>query len=124
MAELGMTRQVDLVRASDLSDSTISRVIYQEGYAPDRKSAADLARGLRVKESERDDFVLFVLRAGATPAPTLTADEQEPILAEANLMLRADSSLTDEERDDLRRMLNLVVESKRQAMRRRSTQAS
>ncbi len=105
MGELGMTRQVDLVRASGVSDSTVSRLFLHEGYIPDRDTLVALAAALQVDPKE---FVLFVF--DLDDAPT-AGHVPHPLAAQLDRLLSAGTHLADDDRDLLEAMASRRIDT-------------
>lgn len=113
MKELGMTRQVDLVRASGVSDSTVSRLFLQEGYTSDRDTLVALAGALRV---DPKDLVLFVFDLDNAPVSTHTP---HPHAVQIDQLLSPGTHLPDEDRDLLEAMVGRLIDSTTKSTGRR-----
>lgn len=120
MTELGLRRQVDLVAAIEAtggkgSDSTVSRLINQEGMLPDRSTLLALAGALQVDPKE---LVLFVYDLGdqptAPPAP-------HPLASEIDRMLDPKSPLSEKDRERTADFIDQIMEPLRPRMRRRKS---
>lgn len=103
MGELGMARQVDLVRASGISESTVSRIVLHPNYTPDRDTLVALAGALRVDPKELVLFVFDLQGAPVTP-PTLI-----PRAMEVDRFLGPTSHLDETDREFLDTMLDRLI---------------
>ncbi len=116
MRELGMTRQVELVHASGLSESLISRIFTQPNYFPNHESLEQLARGLQVRKR---DLILFAYDLeDDEPTPEI-AENIHPLAVELSRMLDPESPLTDDDRNALNIIIDRVIAPHRRDMRRR-----
>jgi hypothetical protein len=113
MADVGMVKQVDLVRASGtdpatgrprISESTVSRLILSEEYIPNRDTLVALADALRVDPKA---LVLFVFELGDTPA---AQQPLHPRAAEVDRLLGPASRLTDEDKTLYDTMIGRLIE--------------
>jgi transcriptional regulator with XRE-family HTH domain len=131
MTDLGMQRQVDLVRASTtiapsigldtgISDSTVSRLIYTDDYMPDRDTLALLARTLRV---DFDELVLFVFRGAEGQKPAVVGEQIHWLAAELNRILTDDSPEHADDRAAIEDLVDRVIEPTRKWMRRKHRSA-
>lgn len=113
MRDVGMTKQVDLVRASGtdpatgrprISESTVSRLILSEEYIPNRDTIVALAEALRVDPKA---LLLFIFELGDTPA-----DRQplHPRAAEVDRLLGAASRLSDDDKAFYDTMIGRLIE--------------
>ncbi len=113
MADVGMTKQVDLVRASGtdpatgrprISESTVSRLILSEEYIPNRDTIIALAEALRVDPKA---LLLFIFDLGDTPA---TAKPLHPRAAEVDRLLGDGSRLSDDDKVFYDTMIARLIE--------------
>lgn len=116
MAELGMRRPADVARATDVSDSTLSRIFDQPGYFPSQETLEKLADGLGV---DRRALILFAYNIDDEDRPQESGIEIHPLAVEFSRMLHPDSPLTDEDRNALRVIIDRVIDPHRRDMRRR-----
>ncbi len=114
MGELGMARQADLVRASGISESTVSRIILHPGYTPDRDTLVALAQALHLDPKA---LVLFVFDLDNEPAPVYTP---HPRAAQIDRLLGPDTQLSEEKQEHLDGMLELLIEPLLRPTRRRT----
>ncbi len=108
MEKCGFHRQLDLVKASGLSASTISRMMFSDEYVPDTRTFERLAAALNVNTAE------VVLRHGSK-----TSDLGQPLdilLVEAHRMLAPDSPLSEAQQAHLRQLLDAVLAGFRPTM--------
>lgn len=96
-----MTKQVHLVAVSGLSAATISRIIYEPGYNPDRVTIGALAAALQVSHEE---LLLFIHDVAAPDGPAGTGSA-DPLIADMLRMLGPDSPLDAHDQTNLRHML-------------------
>ncbi len=117
MADVGMVKQVDLVRATGgaISESTVSRIILDADYLPRRDTLIALARALRVDPKA---LVLYVFELDGPPAP---AEPLHPRAAHVNRILGPTSRLSDDDRAFLDTMIERLIEPvEKSAGRRRA----
>jgi hypothetical protein len=118
MAEIKLHQQVDLVRASETSDSTVSRLIYIPGYNPDHDTVVKLAGGLRL---DVDEFSRFIRSGAASPTPTpVAAGEYQSLIEDVTRALADDSPLSAEEKAARAGMIDLVIDPVRKQLHRPS----
>jgi transcriptional regulator with XRE-family HTH domain len=103
MGELGMARQVDLVRASGISESTVSRIVLHANYTPDRDTLVALAGALRVDPKALVLFV-FDLEDAPTAPPTLV-----PRAMQVDQLLSPTSHIDPAERELIDAMIGRVI---------------
>lgn len=113
MRDVGMTKQVDLVRASGtdpatgrphISESTVSRIILSDEYIPNRDTIVALAKALRVDPKA---LLLFIFELGDTPA---TQTPLHPRAAEVDRLLGDASRLSDEDKALYDTMIARLIE--------------
>ncbi len=120
MKDLGYRRQADLARAANLGPELISRAITKP-LKPDIPTLRALAGALAL---DPNDLIAFVHRTDDerdTPAVRPTTPALDPDIAETNRLLRPDSPLTDDQRDELRAFLRRLNASYLPARRRGRT---
>jgi transcriptional regulator with XRE-family HTH domain len=105
MLQVRLTKQWQLAEVSGLSQATISRLIYETGHNPDRKTIAGLAAALQVPER---DLLLKVHDMLATRRIEPAA--ADPYAAEVARLLGPGSPLTTGEKETLRMQLKAVLE--------------
>jgi hypothetical protein len=113
MAMVGMRQQDELGEACDLSERVVADLIYEVGYEPSDEVVRKLASGLAVSRAEIERAIT---ESATVSAPAEPADE---LLREANGMLDPNSPLTDAERDQIRRILNVAIDPHRFKMEER-----
>lgn len=120
MSELGMARQVDLVRATggNISESAVSRIITQPNYFPDHKTLEYLADGLRI---DRRSLILFAygLEDGA-PRRENTGGIH-PLAMRLDRVLQSDGGASDDDRRTVEIIVDRVITPIEDDMRRRKT---
>ncbi len=114
MGELGMARQADLVRASGISESTVSRIVLHPGYTPDRDTLVALAHALQIDPKA---LVLFVFDLDNEPAPAYTP---HPRAAQIDRLLGPGTHLSPDKQEHLDGMLELLIEPLLKPTRRRA----
>ncbi len=114
MADAGFSRQLDLVAASGVSASTVSRLIYSGEYRPDMRTFERLGDALGVAATD-----LFAAHAGEVHPPVV--GDLPPLAAELAGMLHPDSPLADEDRLMLQTVIDRLIDPHRRVMRRRSS---
>ncbi len=120
MADLGYRRQADLARAANLGPDVISRAITKPAK-PEIPTLRALAATLAL---DPDTLIAFVHGSGdgltGTPVRA-TTPTLDPDIAETNRLLRPDSPLTDDQRDELRAFLRRLNATYLPARRRGRT---
>ena len=115
MSTAGVTSQRDLARRAGVSNSTITRLIYGEG-APDRETLEKVAVALGL------DYGDVLARADhGRPAVGQEQISLHPRAVEVDLLLSADSPLSEEDRRYLDDMIGRLVAPYRRYLRRRSS---
>lgn len=115
MASQGHRRQVDLARAADISESTVSRLIYSDSV-PDPETLNKIAPALGVDPQK---LILMTHVPDADEAPPAPR-QRHPLVVEIERMLAPDSPIPPEDLKMLERMLDRVIDHPyRQMMRRR-----
>lgn len=93
----GRGAQAELARRAEISEQTVGRVIWSEGYLPDRATLMGLASALHLDPAE---LVLFALDLSNDPP----RQQLDPLIARADRLLR---SLPDTDH----RRLEIALES-------------
>jgi transcriptional regulator with XRE-family HTH domain len=116
MAALKMKAQVDVVNATGLSDSTISRVMFTVGYKPDHDTIEKLARGLRC---DVEEFTRFIRSGGETPEPTaIVTGKYADLIDDVVVALGEDSPLSPDEQVLRAGMIDAIIGPVRKQLHR------
>lgn len=114
MAAAGMKKNVDLAKVADVSESTVGRILHDEDAEFGRDILKRIAGALHV-DVTRFERIL----AGGDPPPVAPKIEWvDPLVPELNRMLDPQSPLSDEEREDLRKFVDRMMDNHRVQMRR------
>jgi transcriptional regulator with XRE-family HTH domain len=108
MARVGILRQVELAEKTGLSQSTVSRLLYDE-IEPEYSTLATLAQFFKI------DIETLMTAAKGEP---VEMPPFHPLGAELDRMLSPDSGLSEEERADVARLVNMILDQHRDTVRR------
>lgn len=116
-AELGFIKQVDYARACDVAESTIGRLLYEENLIPEWETLVKVAAGLGL---DADDLSRLARGKAAVVGLVVEVGWRSPQGAEIDRMLNPASPLTDEQRADLEKFFEHMIDPLRKFMRRSS----